>query len=68
MDRPTQTSVSLYQYDKQIVRANAVRRGLDFSNSLRTIIREWNEYKQAGVTLLPHPDGAHPAPVIETQP
>lgn len=67
MGKVKQVSVSMMPEDIQLVRENGVPYGLEFSTSLRQIIRQWAEMKRMRVVAvdeLPHPDGAEPVPVV----
>lgn len=62
-----QRSVSMLPEDIKIVQEHGEPMSLDFSTSLRLIIREWQEMKRmrvVGIDSLPRPAGATEVPVI----
>ena len=63
------TTVAYYlqSADVEKIKKVAQRFGLSDSSALRLIIREWDEFKRAGVEVLPHPADGEPVPVIYTQ-
>ena len=65
-----QRSVSMTEEDIHIIREHGRPYGMDFSTSLRVIIREWQEMKRmrvVGVSELPRPVDGQAVPVVMVQ-
>lgn len=65
-----QRSVSMLPEDVKIVQENGAPYGLDFSSSLRQIIRQWAEMRRMNVVAvgeLPRPEDGQAVPVVHVQ-